>query len=257
MKNLLPPRDAQRAASISVKILFSGFLFLLCLYVPTELKAQACFPGTTVKGAILQKYNQLGACKGFLGRPNTAEMTTPDRKGRYNHFQGGSIYWTPQTGAHEVHGAIRDKWSAMGWERSFLGYPTSDELKGANGLRYSEFQGGRICWTAQRGAWVEKSGQTSSAPNLNTSYNDLIVYFNGYTADGILYVKHPSSGRIQKRAPITLNGRRAYHFKLSPDGGSYLLMTDSCPPKADCPGPTLSKLHYFNLKKNQDRTINL
>lgn len=232
-------------------------VLLLSLGFTSRLSAQPCFSGNTVKGAILQKYNQLGACQGFLGRPNTAELTTPDKRGRYNHFQWGSIYWTPETGAHEVHGAIRDKWAAMGWERSFLGYPTSDELQGANGLRYSKFQGGQICWTTQRGTWVEQTGASATTPDLSTSYNDLIVYFNGYTAGEILYVKHPSSGRIQQRSPIMLNGRRAYHFTLSPEGGSYLLMKDSCPPKADCPGPSLSKLHYFSLKKNQDRTINL
>jgi uncharacterized protein with LGFP repeats len=45
----------------------------------------------------------------------------------FNRFQGGSICWTPHTGAHEVHGGIRQKWTDMGWERSRLGYPLSDE----------------------------------------------------------------------------------------------------------------------------------
>jgi uncharacterized protein with LGFP repeats len=47
-------------------------------------------------------------------RPLTDESPTPDGIGRFNHFQGGSIYWTPGIGAHEVHGAIRDKWASMG-----------------------------------------------------------------------------------------------------------------------------------------------
>src|SRR5262249_294006 len=68
-------------------------------------------------------------------------------------FQGGSVYWTPQTGAHEVHGAIRDKWASLGWERSSLGYPVSDETAAADGVgRYSLFQGGAVYWTVQTGA---------------------------------------------------------------------------------------------------------
>src|SRR5919199_153072 len=75
--------------------------------------------------------------------PLTDETGTPDGVGRFNHFAGGSIYWTPETGAHEVHGAIRDKWANMGWERSELGYPTSDEHDIPGG-RISQFQRGEI-----------------------------------------------------------------------------------------------------------------
>jgi hypothetical protein len=41
----------------------------------------------------------------------------------------------------------------MGWERSFLGYPTSNELSTEDGTgRYSEFQGGSIYWSPATGA---------------------------------------------------------------------------------------------------------
>ena len=75
--------------------------------------------------------------------------------GRFNHFQGGSIYWHPDTGAHEVHGAIRDKWEELGWERSALGYPTTDERPMPDGVgRFSDFQGGSIHWHPDTGAEV-------------------------------------------------------------------------------------------------------
>jgi hypothetical protein len=106
-----------------------------------------------VHGAIRGKWSSLGWERSFLGYPLTDETTTPDGVGRYNHFQGGSVYWTPGTGAHEVHGAIRGKWSSLGWERSFLGYPTSDELTTEDGVgRYSEFQHGSIYWSPATGA---------------------------------------------------------------------------------------------------------
>src|SRR6202012_2078020 len=82
-----------------------------------------------VHGDIRVKWAQLGGTRGFLGYPITDETGTPDGRGRYNHFQGGSIYSTPFTGAHEVHGAIRQKWAALGWEHSTLGYPISDETE--------------------------------------------------------------------------------------------------------------------------------
>ncbi len=82
-----------------------------------------------VHGAIRERYLALGAEASILGYPRTDESGTPDGRGRFNHFQGGSIYWTAGTGAHEVHGLIRDRWAALGWERNpQLGYPISDEL---------------------------------------------------------------------------------------------------------------------------------
>jgi len=106
-----------------------------------------------VHGDIKKKWASLGWEKSFLGYPLTDEMTTPDKIGRYNHFQGGSIYWTPTTKAYEVHGDIRAKWSSLGWERSFLGYPVTDEMKTPDGKgRYNHFQGGSIYWTPKTGA---------------------------------------------------------------------------------------------------------
>ena len=57
---------------------------------------------------IATKYAALGGASGFLGRPVTAVQGCPDDVGFFQHYEnGGSIYWTPQTGAHEVHGDIR------------------------------------------------------------------------------------------------------------------------------------------------------
>ena len=106
-----------------------------------------------IHGSILGTWSSLGFERSFLGYPLTDESSTPDGVGRFNHFQGGSIYWTPDTGAHEVHGAIRDKWQSMGWERSFLGYPFTDESPTPDGVgRFNHFQGGSIYWTPDTGA---------------------------------------------------------------------------------------------------------
>jgi uncharacterized protein with LGFP repeats len=105
-----------------------------------------------IHGAIRQRWAEMGAEKAF-GYPVTDETKTPDGVGRYNHFSaGGSIYWTPNTGAHEVYGAIRVKWASMGWEKSFLGYPLTGEQDVAGGGRINYFQGGTIYWTPQGGA---------------------------------------------------------------------------------------------------------
>ncbi|MEU4396509.1 hypothetical protein [Kribbella sp. NPDC023855] len=113
-----------------------------------------------VWGSIGQKWISLG--REQFGYPITDESPCPDGRGRFNHFRAmqlaghpdASVYWTPRTGAHEVHGAIRRAWETRGWERGPLGYPTSDEHASAghaNGRR-SDFEHGFIDWTPQGGA---------------------------------------------------------------------------------------------------------
>lgn len=101
--------------------------------------------------AISDKYDALGGPGGFLGAAVDGEHSCPDGRGRYRHYQGGSIYWSPETGAHEVHGAIRDQWQQLGWERSVVGYPTSDEGAVADG-RFNSFAKGRVYWHPEVGA---------------------------------------------------------------------------------------------------------
>jgi hypothetical protein len=98
-----------------------------------------------VQGSIYNKWMAKEGSDGFLKFPTTDELVTPDQVGRYTHFEGGSIYWHPAIGAFEVHGLIRNKWESLGWEKSRLGYPLSDEMTMEDGIgRYSAFQGGRI-----------------------------------------------------------------------------------------------------------------
>lgn len=105
-----------------------------------------------VIGDIEKKYLSLGGCGSVLGVPVNYERRTPDTYGRYSVFMNGSIYWTRDLGAHEVHGAIRDAWAANGWESGALGYPVHDEREGARGGRVGIFQKGGIFYTEKTGA---------------------------------------------------------------------------------------------------------
>lgn len=110
--------------------------------------------GGLVRGDIEKKYADLGGCEGHLGGPTTSELPTADRAGRYNHFEHGSIYWSPSTGAFEIRGAIRDAWKRFGFESGVLGYPVSDEHSVADGrARKSVFEHGAIYWTPADGAY--------------------------------------------------------------------------------------------------------
>ena len=97
----------------------------------------------------------------------TDQMTCPDGSGKYNHFKKqmsdgtwaeSSIYWTPRTGkgAIYIYGAIREKWGSIGWERSKLGYPVSNEYASGT-FRVQDFEKGRILYSTAKGAVVEES----------------------------------------------------------------------------------------------------
>lgn len=106
-----------------------------------------------IHGAIRAKWAAMGWERSPVGYPVTDETGTPDGKGRYNHFSnGGSIYWTPETGANAVWGDIRKQWESLGWENSYLGYPTSDEVDFSEGGRANSFQNGGIYWWPDIGA---------------------------------------------------------------------------------------------------------
>lgn len=123
-----------------------------------------------VWGAIYSTYNQylLGDAvknnsgrlesvnqKYFLGVPVSDEFKTPNKNGAGQHFEGGSIYWSPATGAHEIHGAIKDKWVALGWENSFLGFPVTDETATPDGFgRFNFFEGGAIYYHPNLGTFA-------------------------------------------------------------------------------------------------------
>jgi len=103
-----------------------------------------------VQGAIYAGWASLGYERGPLGYPTSDETPTPDGVGRFNAFAGtggSGIYWTPNTGAHAVQGAIYAQWASLGYERGPLGYPTSDEYAIPGG-RGSDFTGGTITWQA-------------------------------------------------------------------------------------------------------------
>ncbi|UMP03203.1 PQQ-dependent sugar dehydrogenase [Amycolatopsis sp. EV170708-02-1] len=107
-------------------------------------------------GRIRVRWEALGWEAGPLGYPTMEETKTPDGIGRYVHFtKAGSIYWTMQTDAHGVYGAIRQRWEALGWENSYLRYPTTDEMA-VTGGRQNNFQGGYVFWNASNGAVTDR-----------------------------------------------------------------------------------------------------
>jgi hypothetical protein len=74
--------------------------------------------------------------------------------GRMRAYEHGHIYWSPATGAHEVHGGILDLYLKNGGPGNSpitggrdLGYPVSDEEEYVLSVPYSRFETGAIYWS--------------------------------------------------------------------------------------------------------------
>jgi uncharacterized protein with LGFP repeats len=104
-----------------------------------------------VRGAILDRWRQLGGSGGYLGFPTTSDAPAPGG-GFVVDFQGGSLYWGPRTETKVVRGEILKAYRAAGGPAA-LGYPTADERATADGRGYvTSFQYGEIYWSPQTGA---------------------------------------------------------------------------------------------------------
>ena len=108
-----------------------------------------------VRAEILDKWNELEREIGPLGYPTSDESATADGIGHFNDFQYGTIYWSPESGAHAVHGEILGKWSELERETGPLGYPTLDEAPTEDGVgHFNDFQHGSIYWHPDLGMYA-------------------------------------------------------------------------------------------------------
>ncbi len=79
-------------------------------------------------GAIYEQWQALGGMNSVLGAPTSPEDSA-EGDARYATFAKGAMYWSPDTGAQPVTGAIYDAWASESYERGPLGLPTSAEIQ--------------------------------------------------------------------------------------------------------------------------------
>ena len=103
---------------------------------------------------IAAKYAALGGA-GRIGVP-VSDIANQAGGGKSCDLSaGGSLYWSPATGAQLVHGAIKGRWLQLGGPGSWLGYPVTDETAAAGGGFYNDFRNdATIAWTQATGARI-------------------------------------------------------------------------------------------------------
>lgn len=160
-----------------------------------------------VHGAILTKFLALGGVAKW-GFPVSNECDVKKGNvvlGKSGEFEQCTIYWSAATGAHEIHGDIREKYGDLGGPLSELGFPTSDEteIAGVAGPgQYNTFPKGSILWFGNRNSMFVCTSFKIFLGTINTSEeegpfageNDLTIKVKLENNGHLLHSKDYSTG---------------------------------------------------------------
>jgi uncharacterized protein with LGFP repeats len=100
-------------------------------------------------GAILARWESMGGMNSLLGAPTSPEAAG-EGSTRYATFDKGAVYWSPESGAEPVTGAIYKAWGSLGFERGALGLPTSAEIQEPQWI-VQNFQHGTLNFDREKG----------------------------------------------------------------------------------------------------------
>ncbi|MFC3963885.1 alpha/beta hydrolase-fold protein [Nocardia jiangsuensis] len=105
-----------------------------------------------VAGALAGGFMAAAAGPQPLGLPTGDEQLLTDGRGRFQSFQDGALYWTRETGAQVVRGAILGSWSEQGFERGPAGYPAGPEVRlPSRDALVQSFENGAFYYSAATG----------------------------------------------------------------------------------------------------------
>lgn len=154
------------------------------LAVPTALAS----PESDAADAIGQAWEAAGGSGSVVGSQDGDVYQVGSGFGQ--KFTGGAIFFTPDTGAHLMSGAILDKYQSLGGPAdSDLGFPTIDEVPGLIGpdSRVSTFNASdspAIFWTPDTGAWAVRGALNAAWDKLGGSAGTLGVPTEDERYDG-------------------------------------------------------------------------
>jgi uncharacterized protein with LGFP repeats len=132
-------------------------------------------------------------------------------------FDGGKMFFTPDTGAKFVYGPILDKYESQGGPTgSDLGFPTINEVPGLAGpdSRVATFSAGDkpvIFWTSDHGAFVVRGAMNAAWDKLGSSGGVLGAPVADETYDGDVTSQKFSGGEVSWN-------RKTKEFTTNPAG---------------------------------------
>lgn len=160
-------------------------------------------------GAILDKYRALGGpADSDLGFPTIDEgpgrINPESRNSTFSAADQPVIFWTPDTGAWVVRGAVNAAWDRLGGSAGVLGVPTGDETYDGSVVT-QKFTGGQISFDARTKTF------STEPPDLAGQLGDLTIPGDATSAINAAY-------RAAGGVTGPLGARQGEQFTIEPDG---------------------------------------
>ncbi|HEY0965731.1 MAG TPA: hypothetical protein VGE13_04615 [Candidatus Saccharimonadales bacterium] len=132
------------------------------------------------KGAIRDRWAQLGYEAGSMGYPTSAEINMGDRS-YYQKFEGGFIIGKGGLGFWESYAPIRTRWAQLGYQTGSMGFPTGAITSTGDGGYYQRYQNGYIIGKPTTGYWESKGAIRDRWAQLGYQTGSM-----GYPTSGIV-----------------------------------------------------------------------
>ncbi|MGV0627391.1 LGFP repeat-containing protein [Mycolicibacter minnesotensis] len=167
--------------------------------VLVSVQTAAATPDGEAHDAISAAWQAAGGDGSPFGAPKGD--VHPAGAGFAQDFAGGTIFFTPETGARALYGAILDKYEALGGAAdNGLGFPRSDEVPGlVPDSRVAILSGADnpvIFWTPEHGAHVVRGPINAGWDKLGSSTGALGVPVEDETYDGAVVTQKFSGGTL-------------------------------------------------------------
>jgi hypothetical protein len=182
----------------------------------------------------------------YHGTPTGDPTPVGDTAGGYTQTypNGYTMVWSPQNGAHYLHGAIGAKYQSLGGPRSAFHYPTDNEIPTASGF-VQDFDRGSIWWTPATGAQLyypfidgDSAGNSAGQPAITNLYqygNQLTIKWSSSENHAKFVLGYSVNGGAW--TTIDFDGGRGGSFTLPVTRGStYSFSVEWGDPKSSLSG---------------------
>ncbi|MCX8561524.1 hypothetical protein OS122_11580 [Mycolicibacterium mucogenicum] len=168
---------------------------------PADLAGQ--LTGLDVPGdattAIAAARRAAGGPQGTLGDEQGAQYKVGD--GVAQNFAGGTIFYSPATGAHAITGDVLAKYRAAGGPQGDLGFPASNETDGGISPKsriatFAAADNPAIFWTPEHGAFVVRGAMNAAWDKLGGATGKLGAPTADQTVDGDVVSQKFTGGSI-------------------------------------------------------------
>ena len=168
---------------------------------PADLAGQ--LTGLDVPGdattAIAAARRAAGGPQGTLGDEQGAQYKVGD--GVAQNFAGGTIFYSPATGAHAITGDVLAKYRAAGGPQGDLGFPASNETDGGISptsriATFAAADNPAIYWTPEHGAFVVRGAMNAAWDKLGGATGKLGAPTADQTVSGDVVSQKFTGGSI-------------------------------------------------------------